>query len=102
MINALVLVVLALAVARGTRLVTTDQITLPVRTWVVRKYGEDGKAAYFVLCPWCVSIWVAAFLVPPTFAISHVPLWGQQIWYGFLTLLAASYATGLLSKLEND
>lgn len=102
MINTLVLVVLVLAVARSTRLITADQITLPLRTWVVRRYGEDGKAAYFVFCPWCVSIWVAGFLTPPTFAVPHGPSWGEQVWYGFLTILAASYATGLLSKLEND
>lgn len=102
MINALVLVVLALAVARGTRLVTTDQITLPLRTGVINKWGEDGKAAYFIFCPWCVSIWVAALLAPPTFAIPHAPYWAQQVWYAFLTVLATSHATGLISKLEND
>jgi hypothetical protein len=102
-INALVLVVLVLAIARGTRLITTDEITLPLRTWVVRKYGGDGKAAYFVFCPWCVSIWVALLFVSPTFYFEYSPSLGRWIWNGFLTILASSHMTGLIaSKLEND
>lgn len=103
MINALILVVLVLAVARVTRLVTTDQVTLPIRTWVVRKYGEESNQAYFVFCPWCVSIWVSAPMTAATFLVPHGPTWGQWVWHGILTFLAVSHATGLIaSKLEND
>lgn len=102
-IDFLVLVVLVLAVARVSRLVTTDQITLPLRTWVVNKWGEDGKAAYLIFCPWCVSIWVSGLFTPVTFLVAHAPSWGQTVWLAFLTLLAVSHATGLIaSKLEND
>jgi len=53
------LALLTLAVARVTRLITADQILLPVRRWVVNKYGEDSWIAYLVHCAWCSSIWVA-------------------------------------------
>jgi hypothetical protein len=102
-INGLVLAVLVLAVARLTRLLTTDQVTLPVRTWVIRKHGEESAAAYFVFCPWCVSIWVSAPMTAITFAVPHWWNWTEWIWYGVLTFLAVSHATGLIaSKLEND
>ena len=103
MINVLVLVVLILAVARLTRLITTDQITLPLRTFVIRKYGEESKTAYLIFCPWCVSIWVSAPLTAMTFLVPHWWDWIEWTWYGVLTFLAVSHATGLIaSKLEND
>jgi hypothetical protein len=102
-IDWLVFLVLALAVARVTRLVTTDEVTLPLRTWVIRKWGEDGKAAYFIFCPWCVSIWVSMLLIPPTFLTPHGPGWVEQVWLALLTIGATSHLTGLIaSKLEND
>jgi drug/metabolite transporter (DMT)-like permease len=102
-IDWLVFLVLALAVARVTRLVTTDEVTLPLRTWVIRKWGEDGKAAYFIFCPWCVSIWVSMLLIPPTFLTPHEPGWVEQVWLALLAIGATSHLTGLIaSKLEND
>lgn len=57
----------ALAVARLTRLVTTDTITEPVRNWlaVIRpgRLAERPRVAEFLTCPWCISFWIAIGVV---------------------------------------
>jgi hypothetical protein len=87
----------ALAVARLTRLVTLDQITLFLRRWIVNKWGEESLISYLVHCSWCSSIWIAlpasvgwAFLLLP------LHLW----WLALPSWLAMSYVAGLLSQLE--
>lgn len=52
------LVVLALATARGTRLIVDDFITEPIRRWFVNRFGEDSKVTYLVHCVFCTSIWI--------------------------------------------
>ena len=52
------LVILALATARGTRLIVEDVITEPIRRWFVRHFGEDHKVTYLVHCVFCASIWI--------------------------------------------
>lgn len=56
-----------LAVYRLTRLVTEDEITRPLRERVARRW-PDSKLAYFVTCPYCVSVWaglvVSSGIVP--------------------------------------
>ena len=85
--------VLLLAVARLTRLVTRDYITQPFRRWVQR-HAPD-KLAYLVSCPWCASFWIAGVVVPPGI-----------VWHDNRAVLAAlvalgcSYATGLLNQLD--
>jgi len=49
----------ALAVHRLTRLALNDKITEPWRDRI-QDEAPDGRLAYFVTCPWCVSIWVGA------------------------------------------
>lgn len=92
-------IVLAVALTiRVTKLLVSDGITYPVRARIVVKLGPDHKLAYFVNCPWCVSVWVGAgaatlawyFPTNPVFVIAGV------------TALA-SYLTGLLAThLEPD
>lgn len=48
----------ALAVARLTRLATEDKITERLRERLAA--AASGRLAYFVTCPWCVSMWLAA------------------------------------------
>lgn len=112
MSQALILFVYALAVARVTRLVTSDKLTegfryaLLVRLWT-RVTGDrhasvmamsDPAAVppllvYLVTCPWCVSIYVAAVGAPVAY------YWGRLPWLFVPALaLAFSYITGLLAK----
>lgn len=48
------------ATARLTKLVTTDEIMLPFRQWVINKYGPMSFWSKLILCRWCVSAWLAA------------------------------------------
>lgn len=85
--------VLVLAVARLTRLVTTDKVTESLRIRVVNRWGADAMISYFVHCPWCVSVYAAAPL-----AVGYV-LAGDTWWYQIpALLLAASYITGALNR----
>jgi hypothetical protein len=99
-INALVLVVLVLAVARVSRLITTDDLFLFVRTYVIRRFGEESKMTTLVFCPWCISVWFGIAMAGLTFLAADAPKYVAMSWHVLLTGLAASYVTGLLAKLE--
>lgn len=89
MVVFIVAVLATLATARGTRLITADVIFQPIRTWVVRGFGEESKAAYLVHCEACVSIWVGA--IAATWAsLFTLPWWTwplQAAAYSELTIL---------------
>lgn len=84
------------AAARLTRLVTTDAITGWARARIIGRRGPDSRLAYFVSCPWCVSVWVAA----ATIALGWWPAQhGTATWWWFpAALLACSYAVGALAS----
>jgi hypothetical protein len=92
------LLVYALAVYRLTRLLIADQVLEPLRTGIlVWAQPEQGRQrpmlAYFVTCPWCVSMWVAAgWLLLASLA-------GPVAWY-LGAALAFSAITGLLAGRE--
>lgn len=90
----LALVVGVLAVARLTRLVVLDRVTVGLRRRVVNKWGEDSAQSYFIHCPWCVSMWVA----PPVMVVAA--LFPYPWVVGLLAIPAASHITGLLANLE--
>jgi hypothetical protein len=85
------LTVSALAVYRLTRLLVEDEVTRPVRERLAE--NAEGRLAYFVTCPWCVSVWVGAAWVGFTAAAPAVaaPVGAAFAW---------SAVAGLLSSLE--
>lgn len=91
------LILVTLAVARLTRLVTRDAIMLPFRRFIINRTGEESALAYLVHCSWCTSIWVsfpaailwAVLMLPFTYWLVAIP-----------AALAMSYVTGLLSQVE--
>ena len=86
------LIITILATYRLVRLVTADQITLPLRSWVA---DRSEWAGYLVTCDWCLSIWIAP---APTAALL---LWQEHLPVQIALLaLALSALTGLLSLLE--
>ena len=105
--SALELLVLALALCRATRLVTTDDITRPLRGhlyaagWhmhhdsITARQGSRHAAARWlhalVICPWCVSIWGAAIEV----AVFRL---GRTIAWDGAALLALSAVAGAYSE----
>lgn len=93
------LLLLFLATARLTRLITTDRLTEYPREWVVawavgRKEG-DSLLAYLVVCPWCVSVYVGAAGGAAWWA------WGDtRAFLAVCAALAASHVTGWLATRE--
>lgn len=83
-----------LSVARLTRLITDDAILDTPRGWILER--PTGSLAYFIRCPWCVSIWVGAGAGALVyFQHRHWPI---QV---ALLALAASYLTGVLATIVN-
>jgi len=82
----------ALAVHRLTRLAVEDEITAPLRRRITDG-APEGRLAYFVTCPWCVSIWVGAAWAALSAAAPAVAVPAGAA-------LAWSSVTGLLASLE--
>lgn len=88
----LTLIVAALAVARITRLLVRDQLTISYRRWVINRWGENGKMGYLVHCPWCTSIWVALPIMP------IAVFWPNRWILAILAIPTASMISGLLDR----
>ena len=95
------LVLMMLAVARVTRLITTDVLFDGPRNWLTRrllKGNPEGPVrtalAYLIICNWCVSIYVGAAGAGAWY------LWHGTVLYVVITAaLAASYVTGFLASM---
>jgi hypothetical protein len=87
-------VILALAVYRLTRLVTTDVIFNKYREKIWNKFPiEDEGIGYLITCDWCTSIWtsslvVSVYKIAPDFAIA---IWG---------VFALSAIAGLMNRVN--
>lgn len=97
---ALIVVLAVLAVARLSRIITTDRIGLPIRRWVVSRWGETSLPAYFVHCPWCVSIWIATAVMPAALLPILIPTqpWYMTVIVTLLSIPAASHLAGMLNR----
>lgn len=97
----IILLVLGIvATARVTRLVVEDRLTVSWRRAVIRKWGEESLQSYLIHCPWCMSIWIGVVIMMPSLILTGYFPW-LGIWFmAALSVPAASYITGLLSKLE--
>jgi hypothetical protein len=105
----IVLLVFALAVARVTRLITSDKITERPRdavvSWAWSRFkpavppsdwdrADPPLPAYLITCPWCVSIYVAAPAAVMAWA------WGDSpVLFIPALALAFSQVTGLMSTI---
>jgi hypothetical protein len=99
-VPALLIVLVCAAVYRATRLIVADDIALPLRMWVMDRFGEDGKMAYLVECPWCMSIWVGAAGVAGLTVAADVLGWVDHgVPYPLAVWLAASAFTGVVSEV---
>jgi len=94
----MIFVLTVLAVARVTRLITSDYVTERPRNWAVRKLlrgRDESMSAYLLLCPWCMSVYVGL----AGGALWY--MWGATMWYQATVLaLAASHVTGALASRE--
>jgi hypothetical protein len=95
--NLIALLIGALVTARLTRLVTSDRITEAPRNWLLRRLDPQGLAAYFVVCPWCVSVYAGLGVA------GAGTLTGQWTWPWIVPLaLAYSYLAGFLATKEGE
>lgn len=93
------MVVAALAVTRLSMLIVDDQLLLPLRRRVVKKWGEDSLAAYLVHCNWCTSMWLAMPIMPAS-VLAVTGITAQGIVLSLLCVPAASLVAGLISMLR--
>ena len=96
MLDPVTLIVLMFAVARVTRLIVDDKISLPLRQWVLAKSGEDGWFFYLVSCPWCMGVWVAAAMT----TITYLDPFPSSIWAVTLTFLAVAQIASVILTFE--
>ena len=98
----MVIILTVLAVARVTRLITTDVLFEGVRSRAVKALIEHdgepslvrGKIAYLIVCDWCASVYVGAA------AAGAYWTWGETMPYMATVLaLSASYVTGFLATV---
>lgn len=88
------LTILALAIFRITRLVTTDTILAPVREKIWKKYPiHKNGIGYLITCDWCTSIYVSS-LVFTLYKMATEPV----IFVS--SILALSAVAGMLSRVN--
>jgi hypothetical protein len=84
---------LAFAVWRLTRLITTDEITSSLRKRVFDKYPpEKSNIGYLFTCDWCVSIWSSSAMMTMYKINSSTAMFVGGV-------LALSTATGLINRV---
>jgi hypothetical protein len=99
----MIIILTLLAVARATRLITTDTVFDTPRRWVLTKLVKPGRAralrdklAYLIVCDWCASVYVGAA------AAGAYAAWGETMPFMVVILaLAASYAAGFLASVTD-
>lgn len=94
-IDVFTYVITTLAAFRLTRILTTDVILEGLRERIWKKYSPETKLGYLFTCNWCMSIWVAAFLIGLTALLPTVA-------YVVSLVLSISALVGLVAtKLDN-
>lgn len=87
-------VVLAFAVFRLTRLVTTDLIFNSVRAKIWKKYPPGGDGiGYLISCNWCTSLWIST----PVFVMYKI--WPTPTLF-VCGILAVAAGAGILSRVN--
>jgi hypothetical protein len=74
------LLMVSLVVMGLSHTIARERLFAPLRQ---RLGGKDTWLGYLVSCPYCVSHWVAFFVVPltGTYAVDVVPRWGFVSWF---------------------
>ena len=93
--NAITLLIAALATARITRLFTRDRITHALRRRILLRLDADGLLAYLIVCDWCTSVYVSAGVVA-------LVIWGGTTGWWVMAALAFSHVAGWLASKEGE
>lgn len=88
--------VLALAVGSASFTVARTKISVPFRTWVMKKSKWFGG---LVTCPYCTSHWLAAVAVG-IYRPRPVELWAPVDWgvAWLMTVALAAFVIGLVTR----
>lgn len=77
------------AVARLSWFVSRDYLARRIRLPIVHRFGPESDWAYLVTCPWCLSIWFGAVVVPLAW------FFGETVWFIIPAgILTASFLVG--------
>lgn len=86
---------IGLAAYRGWRIIGKDQITEPIRAWLIQR---ESRLAMFVLdligCAWCAGFWLAGI---GAFVVFHH---GGNVAHVVIVWLSASAVAGLLGMVD--
>lgn len=88
---AILIVASVFATHRLTVLLNEDQITHGIREWFFKRWNPSNTWTYVFTCPWCMSIWIGAFVAAGI-------LFFPELWLYFALLLAFSSITGLIEE----
>jgi hypothetical protein len=100
------LIVLALATARATRIVSIDEITAPARVWIDQHLGKTSKISKLIWCYWCSAWWVS--LLTSGYALTLAAAFTNLTWtqaaliWPLLSLANAYAASWILDKEIDD
>lgn len=84
-----------LATYRLTRLITTDEISEPLREKIWANHPPDtSRLGYLITCNWCTSVWAAS-------ALQISRMIAPKTTSAVETVLALSAVAGLLSAHED-
>lgn len=99
-----VLLLTTLAVARISRIITTDKISEPARTLLARKLRDGSQVTYLLWCPHCMSVWISAALTPAAWLLTDAPdRLGITSWFGLpVTALAVAYLASIVVTAETS
>ena len=102
MIYLLAFVVLVLAAARATRVIVIDDVAIGLRSWVIRKFGEDSKPSKLVTCYWCASFWMSGLMCVLVHAYACAVGWlpWHTMWLAPITTFAVAYASSWVLDKE--
>lgn len=96
LLNPVALIVLALAVYRITRLITTDHIFDVPRNKLFDKFPPDRSwFGYLFSCNWCMSIWVSSLITVPYTIIPAATL-------AFSLIFALSAVAAIIAARVDD
>lgn len=96
--------IVPLGVCRLMQVVLNDRILEGAREWISRHSTPGaghqlGYAAYFVICPWCVSMWVGVATVLGLAFAAEVAVWVHLV---FALSLAAVVIDRLVDRFTPD
>lgn len=104
MITFAALIVLVLATARLTRIVSIDDITVPLRMWLGKRFGNTSPIYEMAICFWCSGWWIAAATTAYTMAVltflHQVP---AAAWWAYpIVFPAVAYSASWILGKEVD